>query len=65
MALPSSPDIDAVTLNGNRLSIFGSSLVMTMDSIFDQRCGLCSNVDHVQTYGPRKWKMVGTVLQEK
>ena len=70
MALPSSPDSDAVTLNGNRLSFFGLSSVMTMDSIFDQQvgkvdatwCGLCSSVDHVQTYGERKWTMVGTVL---
>ena len=55
MALPSSPDIDAVTLNGNRLSFFGLSAVMTMDSTFDQQvgnhdatwCSLCSSVDHL------------------
>ena len=66
VASPSSPDSDAVTLNGNRPSFFGLSSVMTMDSIFDQQvgnvnatwCSLCSSVDHVQTCGQRKWTMV-------
>ena len=43
---------------------------MTMEKIFDQEvckvdatwCSLCSNADHVQTFGQLQRKMVGAVL---